>query len=111
LIGEIGLRPGPTPYLIAHKVCGKPTFDVAICCNDMGCVSDPGPWWIIPTTGHRAYPYWWEPLNKPIPKCPPDWREHYAAPEKTIGHVLDAKARQLLTSLGLTKSTKLARRI
>lgn len=43
-------------YLIAHKVRGQPGFDVAIRCDDMGTPSDPGPWWIIPTSGHRAYP-------------------------------------------------------
>ena len=45
-----------SPYLIAHKVRGEAAFDVAIRCDDMGTDSDPGPWWIIPTSGHRAYP-------------------------------------------------------
>ena len=42
-------------YLILHKVRGEPALDVAIKMqvgNDF--------WWIIPTSGHRAYPgYWW----------------------------------------------------
>jgi hypothetical protein len=53
------------PYLIAHKVRGEPAFDVAIqmeCpeCFAQGCgqCDDLGYWWIIPTSGHRAYPFW-----------------------------------------------------
>ena len=64
-------------YLILHKVRGEPAFDIAdrikcpICepikqgldvstsleCN--ACEGS-GYWWIIPTSGHRAYPheYW-----------------------------------------------------
>ena len=41
-------------YLIAHKVRGEPAFDIAI----QMMMAD-GPWWIIPTSGHRAYPFWW----------------------------------------------------
>lgn len=48
------------PYLVLHKVRGLPAFDIAIRCDDMGTPLDPGPWWIIPTSGHRARPYqWW----------------------------------------------------
>lgn len=50
-----------TPYLILHKVRGLPAFDIAERNDDMGTPSDPGPWWIIPTSGHRAYPArWWD---------------------------------------------------
>lgn len=52
-------------YLIAHKVRGEPAFDIATkieCaeCISMGCpeCDDCGYWWIIPTSGHRAYPWW-----------------------------------------------------
>jgi hypothetical protein len=45
------------PFLILHKVRGAPAFDIAERNDDMGTPSDPGPWWIIPTSGHRAYPY------------------------------------------------------
>lgn len=41
-------------YLIAHKVRGNPAFDIAER-MDMG---DDEVWWIITTSGHRAYPYW-----------------------------------------------------
>jgi hypothetical protein len=62
-------------YLIAHKVRGEPAFDVAqhmTCpkCDGNGddalycTVCDGvGHWWIIPTSGHRAYPYWHHPIN------------------------------------------------
>lgn len=61
-------------YLIAHKVRGEPAFDIAtnmICpeCNDgedcEGCpeCDGTGLWWIIPTSGHRAYPIMNWPLN------------------------------------------------
>lgn len=62
-------------WLIAHKVSGEPAFDVATqmdCpeCMDAagtnyGCVEcdNLGYWWIIPTSGHRAYPYWAVALN------------------------------------------------
>jgi hypothetical protein len=63
-------------FLIAHKVRGEPAFDVAervVCpeCNGgisakqdrdgfPACIEceNLGYWWIIPTSGHRAYPYW-----------------------------------------------------
>lgn len=45
-------------YLIAHSVRGEPAFDIALRCEDMGTPNDEGPWWIIPTSGHRAYPIW-----------------------------------------------------
>lgn len=62
-------------FLIAHKVRGEPAFDVAhkMTCPhcDKGKVSEEGTfededchecdslgyWWIIPTSGHRAYPF------------------------------------------------------
>lgn len=59
-----------TLYLIAHKVRGESTFDVAIqmICPHCG-VDGPEPtcnecdgqgfWWMVATSGHRAHP-WWE---------------------------------------------------
>src|SRR3990167_1942033 len=41
------------PYIIAHKVRGEPAFDVA---EQMQVGEEL--WWIIPTSGHRAYPYY-----------------------------------------------------
>lgn len=60
-------------FLIAHKVRGEPAFDVAArmrCpeCEGHGPEFDQiapchecdslGYWWIVPTSGHRAYPWW-----------------------------------------------------
>jgi hypothetical protein len=75
--------PTPTLYLIAHKVRGEPAFDVAVrmecpecggeityggergetieCCVECDSL---GYWWIIPTSGHRAYPYWSKDLSE-----------------------------------------------
>src|SRR5215471_13238896 len=39
-------------YLILHKVRGEPAFDVAENIGD-----ETGDMWIIPTSGHRAYPH------------------------------------------------------
>src|SRR6185437_4927349 len=71
----------PEPFLIAHLVRGEPAFDIAtqiICpeCSTInpatgrhaapeGCdeCDHTGYWWIIPTSGHRAYPYWYQLLG------------------------------------------------
>lgn len=60
-------------YLIAHKVRGEPAFDIAqrMCEGDEMCQGDCGlypdcktePIWIIPTSGHRAFPLMNWPLN------------------------------------------------
>lgn len=41
----------PTHYLILHKVRGEPAFDIA---HKLQIGEEEG--WIIPTSGHRAYP-------------------------------------------------------
>jgi hypothetical protein len=65
-------------FLIAHKVRGEPAFDVACrmgcpeCCAapeeawGLGCSECDalGYWWIIPTSGHRAYPIMYWKLSK-----------------------------------------------
>lgn len=65
-----------TLFLIAHKVSGEPAFDIAtridcpLCsgygANDDGSIchecDSTGQWWIIPTSGHRAYPWWFSAL-------------------------------------------------
>ena len=68
-------------YLVAHKVRGEPAFDVA---SRMECAvchatevdfevpatadchecDGTGFWWIIPTSGHRAYPWWYWPWRE-----------------------------------------------
>jgi len=79
-------------YLIAHSVRGEAAFDVAtqmLCphCNPQwservhGCFDcdSLGYWWIIPTSGHRAFPYWNIHLDVwgIAPDMPPDWPDHY----------------------------------
>jgi uncharacterized protein involved in type VI secretion and phage assembly len=62
-------------YLIAHKVRGEPAFDVAI---KLQIGSEEG--WIIPTSGHRAYPYWHDELvmeDAETGAMPPELRDHY----------------------------------
>jgi hypothetical protein len=44
-------------YLILHKVRGEPAFDIA---DKLQIGDEEG--WIIPTSGHRAYPLWAIPL-------------------------------------------------
>lgn len=92
-------------YLIAHKVRSEPAFDVALrmeCpeCNGHGdrdiadghvipCTEcdSLGYWWIIPTSGHRAYVYWSANLEGwthqfmrewGVPEMPPSLPDHYA---------------------------------
>ncbi len=96
------------PYLIAHKVRGEPAFDIAEkmecpLCDGQGIFQGEEPdggdsrcveceangyWWIIPTSGHRAYPYWAEELDvfngefgtslRGVPEMPDDIPDHYA---------------------------------
>jgi hypothetical protein len=49
-------------YLILHKVRGEPAFDVA---QKIMIGEEEG--WIIPTSGHRAYPVTWELLTQHPP--------------------------------------------
>ena len=108
-------------YLIAHSVRGEAAFDVAVqmecplcegrswvanadTCESFACLEcdSHGFWWIIPTSGHRAYP-WWDArlvdiddryelsfnlttLEGPGP-MPSGWPDHYhtrAAPKLDI---------------------------
>lgn len=46
------------PYLILHRVRGEPAFDIA---TKLQIGDEEG--WIIPTSGHRAYPYWQQKLT------------------------------------------------
>jgi hypothetical protein len=117
-----GVANQPELYLIAHKVRDEPAFDIAI---QIEIGEEDG--WIIPTSGHRAYPWWWVELtniddqyelefkdhtfwidasrgikgkmNGPG-SMPPDLRDHYTiSPSKEPKH--NAKSGQsLLTQLG-----------
>src|SRR5882762_1958547 len=98
-------------FLIAHCVRGEAAFDVAeqmecphcmpiepsadfLRIPEEGCFECEGNgyWWIIPTSGHRAFPYWslhFENIlgDDAIPDMPPSWPDHYkvnAAPKVDI---------------------------
>lgn len=86
------------PYLIAHKVRGAAAFDIAIKMGD---------WWIIPTSGHRAHPYWWAPLHRAVnwrlldalTEPPDNWPDHY--PPSARGVPQAPKARNSLNFIDL----------
>lgn len=126
----------PNLYLIAHKVRGEPAFDVALRADDMGTDSDPGPWWIIPTSGHRAYPYiipttgeeaviplddlyqygtewpvtgeWFEWIKRLAIDPVPNHPDHYIT---TAPATAPTPPRDLLRALGLVKPVKIERRL
>lgn len=102
-------------YLIAHKVRGEPAFDIAqhMTCPTCEGTNDhchqcdgAGHWWIIPTSGHRAFPYhyWpWDELAADSRKCssvfdpipieappmPPNLRDHYAVEREVARSLVD----------------------
>lgn len=116
-----------TPFLILHKVRGEPAFDIAHqqpCpeCEGFGYVPSGGcnecdglgHWWIVSTSGHRAYPAWEcelshvDFLNGPHPDSYikeawedtdefDSWPDHYPSPSSTPKGFVSA----LLDKLGL----------
>ena len=108
-------------YLILHRVRGEPAFDIASRL-DIGSAGG----WIVPTSGHRAYPYRWWPLedlmdtsdinnygNHERPASldhtlPSDWPDHYSNAREMvtkpvrakIGLPIDAELLQLLSDMG-----------
>ena len=72
-------------YLGAHVVRGALAFDVM---EEIEIGSEQG--WIVPTSGHRAYPFWVHELEfcfvnnqheNPMEVCgapPPEQQDHYA---------------------------------
>lgn len=104
-----------SPYLIAHVVRGLPAFDIAeqvVCPECLGLECEEcgnGFWWIISTSGHRAYPYWCcaveelDFLNGKHPDeylgvAPSDWPDHY--------QTLAAPRTDLISALGLNQRTQ-----
>lgn len=95
-----------TLYLIAHKVRGEPAFDIARkacpgapCQPNCGlwdgevCRAEVEEWWEIPTSGHRAYPYKWQPVETLLTEgspvdfeswltLPDDWPDHYSCNDR-----------------------------
>jgi len=122
------------PYLIAHIVRGEPAFDIAervecpICigigeaireeggvfrCDD--CDGE-GFFWIIPTSGHRAYPYWFCLLSTLGYSMQPDgsvpdlifpvpsgWPDHYAINNRAFAPASLDDNRTILERLGLVR--------
>lgn len=97
-------------YLIAHKVRGEPAFDVA---ERITIGDEEG--WIIPTSGHRAYPYWhmalidavFNPIEHAtditdVPDMPPDLEDHY--PIARAAEEPRPSPAGLLAKLGLRKA-------
>ena len=94
-------------YLILHKVRGEPAFDIA---EPVTIGDEEG--WIIPTSGHRAYPS--RVYNIPLLdqdmlhnlsidlRMPPDlsdYPDHYAS--ESTPHITLTTASALLAKLGL----------
>ena len=101
---DLGVSPVPNgepmTHLIQHKVRGELAFDIAErCCATGGkepCQPDCGNWngekclcaeeWIIPTSGHRAYPFKTWPLTELIglvtERVPDEWPDHYNVVEE-----------------------------
>lgn len=121
----------PNLFLIAHRVRGEPTFDIAerMDAPEWGTLSDPAPWWIMPTTGWRVYPFWhYGPIGPeptvdgpyfsidmcvPFPPMPPSHPDLYELnemfdPSTPIPDRLDAPS--LLLALGLIKPKQTIRR-
>lgn len=99
-------------YLILHKVRGEPAFDIA---QKIMIGEEEG--WIIPTSGHRAYPYWFEPLNRavdfemcrvngnPQVPMPDDHPDHYDT-KRDDGKQYADQARAILIRKGLINPSK-----
>lgn len=110
-----------TLYLIAHKVRGEAAFDIAI---QMTVENYPDEvFWIIPTSGHRAYPYWHMELGmvgreafalyteenpfRGLPPMPSDLPDHYARDYVPRD---DDTPSSLLAKLGLSRPAEPLRR-
>ena len=121
-------------YLIAHKVNGSPAFDIAVQMECPECHGDEchgcaecdwiGYWWVVSTSGHRAYPWnhwaltdlegdlgqgYWTGVSHEMPPDLPDHYPHSASPHESKISLIDR--------LGLNKpkpapaSTPIVRRI
>lgn len=124
------------PFLIAHRVRGEAAFDVAIkqpcaICLGSGKRQDEdqlvceecdgeGHWWIISTSGHRAYPWWAVELSglylgyidKPTTAIPDikwdnipteNYPDHYPINASPHAKVADI-GKSILAKLGLGRS-------
>ena len=113
-------------YLILHKVRGEPAFDIATCIGEDG----DGEIWIVPTSGHRAYPYRaWQlnALHTEDGYCPPfildvvesidgwpTWPDHYTITDHAeYGHheVRKSAVSDLLRTIGRSKPSLIRRTV
>lgn len=102
-----------TLYLIAHKVRGKAAFDIAIQMTVEDCPDEV--FWIIPTSGHRAYPWWHHELDMGFAiddilaelPMPADLPDHYARDYVPRD---DDTPSSLLAKLGLSRPAEPLRR-
>lgn len=107
-------------FLIAHMALGKARKDVAsrflcpLCAkgNDDCTECQEGWWYILPTTGGRAYPYeiaelTWEPGFGE--DTPDDWPDYYGD-QRVLPTQDDGKGKDLLARLGLLKKPEPIRR-
>ena len=100
-------------FLIAHKVRGEAAFDTAI---QMLVEGYSEPWWIIPTSGHRAYPYWFVPLSETqlisdVPELPEDLEDHYTISNAELTDDDRIRGASLLEQLGFSPIKLNLRRI
>src|SRR5215472_17900869 len=89
-------------YLILHKVRGEPAFDIA---QKIMIGKEEG--WIIPTSGHRAYPFhYWNLSNTEYTTgthiFPDDWPDHYDSRREETS-AMEELARSALMRRGLLK--------
>lgn len=107
----------PELYLIAHKVRGEPAFDIAY---KLQIGDEEG--WIIPTSGHRAYPYRFWSLNDlydgsdmDMPK-PQDVLDSVEPPEDLPDHYVtcaapgQGKIKDLFSALGFKRNAVVVNR-
>jgi len=92
-------------YLILHKVRGEPAFDVA---QKIVIGGEEG--WIIPTSGHRAYPSQWFELGIILPmfqgyEIDPNLPDHYDV-KRDETPMID----QMRAALGFKSKPKVPRR-
>lgn len=111
-------------YLIAHKVRNQTAFDIArhLCPNEKPCQPNCGGWdgekckfegeWIIPTSGHRAYPYSFfklddlyveslGPVLNMFEEMPRNWPDHYACNDRSAP--ASGSLSSILSKLGLSR--------
>lgn len=98
-------------YLIAHRVRGEPAFDIAIMLDALD--EDGDVVWLIPTSGHRAYPWWYIELGAGVyttreltvfdlcPSMPPSHPDHYACNDRST---TTTKQPTLLSRLNLHRT-------